>query len=138
MVRLKILIVVMLGIIWSADRAYAAEPTPDVTYNLNFADYPGGPPLPWLAKKGFVPKRDADNQNKVVYSVTDQSLVLETKRQAFGLLLNEDNVINYSKVRIQWGVHAFPPGASVRRSQKRGRSCSTSSSATRSSRAVRC
>jgi hypothetical protein len=79
---------------------------------LSFSDNAGESPLKWLAAKGFAPKRDADNQNKVVYSIADNALVLETKRQAQGLLLNETDVLNYSKVRIEWGVDKFPEGAS--------------------------
>ena len=37
---------------------------------------------------------------------------LETKTHAFGLLLNEMDVRDYSKIRIEWGIDAFPPGAS--------------------------
>jgi hypothetical protein len=84
----------------------------DVTFSLGFADYAGGPPLQWLAQKGFMPKRDAANQSRVVFSGAGEQLGLETRKQAAGLLLNEANVLNYSKIRIEWGVDAFPPGAS--------------------------
>jgi Protein of unknown function (DUF3047) len=83
-----------------------------ITYDVVFSDYLGGSTLQWLAKKGFEPKRDATNKSRVVFSTTGSALVLETKKQAAGLLLNEVNIHTYSKIRIRWGVDAFPPGAS--------------------------
>ena len=83
-----------------------------ITYDVLFSDYVSGSTLQWLAKKGFEPKRDATNGNKVVLSHADKALVLQTKKQAAGLLLSEVNIHIYSKIRIKWGVNAFPPGAS--------------------------
>jgi len=37
---------------------------------------------------------------------------METRSRTFALLLNETDVRDYSRVRIEWGVDAFPPGAS--------------------------
>jgi hypothetical protein len=101
-----------LAVFCPADRGHGAESASDIAYAMSFSDYSGGPALAWLAKKGFAPKRDAANESKVVFSSADQSLVLQTRKQAAGLLLNEANVLNYSKIRIDWGVDAFPPGAS--------------------------
>jgi Protein of unknown function (DUF3047) len=84
----------------------------NVTYDVEFSDYLGGSTLHWLAKKGFEPKRDATNKNRVIISHSGSALVLETKTQAAGLLLSEINVRTYSKIRIKWGVDAFPNGAS--------------------------
>ena len=83
-----------------------------ITYDVFFSDYVSGSRLQWFAKKGFEPKRDATNGNKVVLSHADKALVLQTKKQAAGLLLSEVNIHTYSKIRIKWGVNAFPPGAS--------------------------
>lgn len=112
MVRPFIPAVCVLSLFFIAHSGYCAEPTTDVVYRLSFSDNAGEPPLKWLAAKGFVPKRDADNQSKVVYSVANNALVMQTKRQAQGLLLNEADVLNYSKIRIEWGVDKFPEGAS--------------------------
>jgi hypothetical protein len=112
MVRIFIAILGALLIFLSADRGYGAGSSSDVAYSISFADYTGGPPLQWLAMKGFVPKRDAENQDRVVFSFANKSLVLETRKQAVALLLNEADVVDYSKIRIEWGVDAFPPGAS--------------------------
>lgn len=84
----------------------------DVSFTMSFSDYQGGSALKWLADKGFEPKRDADNQSRVTYSSANGGLVLETRRQAQAVLLHEANVLEYSKVRIEWGVETFPPGAS--------------------------
>jgi hypothetical protein len=79
---------------------------------VSFADYSEGSILQWLAKKGFAPKRDAADPKRVVLSFANKSLVLETKRRAAGLLLNETDVQSYSRIRIAWGVDTFPAGAS--------------------------
>jgi hypothetical protein len=91
---------------------HAAKSAGEIVYDISFAGYTGGPVLQWLAQKGFVPKRDADSQRSVVFSIVDKSLVLETKRRAAGLLLNEKDVLGYSRIKIEWGVEAFPAGAS--------------------------
>jgi hypothetical protein len=83
-----------------------------ITYQVSFSDYVSGSILQWLAKKGFEPKRDTTNRNRVVLSHTGNAFVLETKRQAAGLLLSAVDVHTYSKIRIRWGVNIFPPGAS--------------------------
>ena len=84
----------------------------NITYHIEFSDYLGGSTLQWLAKKGFEPQRDTTNKNRVVISHSGSALVLETKTQAAGLLMSQVDVRTYSKIRIRWGVDAFPPGAS--------------------------
>jgi hypothetical protein len=84
----------------------------NIVYDVQFSDYPGGSTVQWLAKKGFEPQRDAVNKNKVTISHSGSALVLETKTRAAALLLSEVNVRTYSKIRIRWGVDAFPHGAS--------------------------
>jgi hypothetical protein len=82
---------------------------------VDFSGFPGGAVLSWLGGKGFVPKQDAGNARRVVYSATARELTLETRSRAFGLLLNEMDVRDASRVEIEWGVNAFPPGASYER-----------------------
>jgi hypothetical protein len=105
---LAICTLVGAAIIASAPAARAA----DVIYGVDFSGYSGGSVLQWLGSKEFVPKQDASNSRRVVYSVSQGNLVLETRSRAFALLLNETDIRDYSKVRIEWGVDAFPPGAS--------------------------
>jgi len=81
-------------------------------YAIDFSGFGGGSVLKWLEARGFLPKQDAANANRVVYSIARDTLWLETKRRAFGLLLNETDVRDYSRIRIEWGVDAFPQGAS--------------------------
>jgi hypothetical protein len=95
--------------------APAAEPArsaSSVVYGIDFAGFVGGPVLGWLEARGFLPKQDAGNSNRVVYSIARDTLMLETRSRAFGLLLNETDVRDYSRIRIEWGVDAFPQGAS--------------------------
>ena len=83
-----------------------------ITYDVEFSDYLGGSIVQWLSKKGFEPKRDATNKDRVAISHSGHALVLETKTRAAGLLLSKVHVRAYSKIRIKWGVDAFPHGAS--------------------------
>jgi len=107
-------LVVFLAIVSSAIAvcAHPAHSASNVVYSVDFSGFSGGPVLRWLESRGFLPKQDASNSRRIVYSVTRDTLMLETKSRAFGLLLNETDVRDYSRVRIEWGVDAFPPGAS--------------------------
>src|SRR5262245_8623982 len=77
-----------------------ARPAPTALYSVDFEGFPGGTVLKWLTSKGFQPKQDSTNASKVVYFDQGNDLVLETKKRAFGLLLNEADVRGYSKIRI--------------------------------------
>jgi hypothetical protein len=112
MQRLRYLVVAVLFALCPAMVGYGAESAADVTYEVSFSSYTGGPALPWLASQGFAAKRDATNQKSVVFSFADKSLVLETKKRAAGLLLSEKDVLSFSRIRIEWGVDMFPVGAS--------------------------
>lgn len=89
-----------------------ARAADSLIYGVDFSGFPGGSVLGWLGSKGFLPKQDSSDASKVVYSALQERLALETKTHAFGLLLNEMDVRDYSKVRIEWGIDAFPSGAS--------------------------
>jgi hypothetical protein len=81
-------------------------------YSLGFSNFTGGSALNWLEKKGFVPQQDAATESKIQFSISHEALILEAKKRAHGLLLKETNVVGYSRIRIVWGVDAFPMGAS--------------------------
>ena len=93
----------------------SAATAADAVYSLDLTDFAGGSVPQWLRAKGFVPQRDANNAARINLSFADKSLVLQTKRRALGLLLNEVNVAGSSRVNIEWGVDVFPPGASYER-----------------------
>ena len=105
-------LLVLLAVVCSVLAVSAARSAPSVVYSVDFSGFAGGSALKWLESRGFVPKQDASNSRRVVYSVAHDTLMLETKTRAFGLLLNEADVRDYSRIRIEWGVDAFPPGAS--------------------------
>ena len=84
----------------------------DVVFALEFADYKGGSVLDWLKGKGFTPQQDMTDRRKIVLSSSDGALVLEAKSSTLGLLVNETDISGYSRIRIEWGVEKFPPGAS--------------------------
>ena len=83
-----------------------------VTCRSGFFRFSSGSVLQWLAGKGFKTQQDAANAGKVVYTFDKRSLVQETRKPALGLLINEVDIPTYSRIRIEWGVEAFPPGAS--------------------------
>jgi len=105
-------LVICTVVVMSAAFLVATARAAAITYDVIFMDYASGPTLQWLDKKGFEPERDATNSKKVVVSHTGNALVLETRKQAAGLLLSQVQIHTYSTIRIKWGVNAFPPGAS--------------------------
>ena len=92
--------------------AVTSRAADSVAFSIDFSGFPGGSVLNWLESKGFEPKQDAENTGKVVYMITQNDLVLEAKRHAHALLLDDVSVKDYSRLRIEWGIHMFPPGAS--------------------------
>src|SRR5215472_10057976 len=112
--HLELTICVVAALVMAAS-VYPARSTDSLNRGVDFSGFPGGSVLDWLRLKGFVPQRDASNARRVVFFALPNGLALETKTRAFGLLLNEMDVQDYSRVRIEWGVDAFPPGASYER-----------------------
>ena len=102
----------VLALLWPAGERPVAAAESQVAYAVDFNGYTSGSVLAWLHHKGFVAKQDADNQSKIVLSIRNGALVLEAKRRALGLLLNEEDVPGPGRIRIEWGVDAFPEGVS--------------------------
>src|SRR5215468_5334585 len=110
--RWRFSLVLTLALASLAGQRPAAAQDAGVAYSVDFTGYKSGSVLDWLKGRGFVAKQDAGNTGKVVLAVKDDTLVLEAKRRALGLLLNEKDVPGSGRIRIEWGVDAFPPGAS--------------------------
>jgi len=91
-------------------RAYSGDP--NLVYSVDLTDYSGGPVMNWLKGKGFAPEQDMTDQRRIVLTGSDRALTLQAKAPSLGLLVNEVDVPVYSRIRIDWGVQAFPPGAS--------------------------
>jgi len=106
---LAVCTVVSATVIASVRPAQAAD---NVIYSVDFSGYSGGSVLQWLASKDLLPQKDANNGRRVVYSILHNDLVLETRSRAFAVLFNETDIRDYSRIRIEWGVDAFPTGAS--------------------------
>ena len=107
---LAVYTIVVVAVIITA--AYPARAADSVIYGVDFSGFPGGSVLQWLGSKEFLPRQDATNSRRVVYSASQDDLVLEARSRTFAVLLNETDVQDYSKVRIEWGVDAFPQDAS--------------------------
>jgi hypothetical protein len=84
-----------------------AADTPDLAYSVDFSGFPGGAALDWLGAKGFVARQDAGKAGRVTLSVVDDALVLEARRRALGLLINEADVAGATRIRIEWGSTPF-------------------------------
>ena len=83
-----------------------------VVFAFDLTDYSGGPVMSWLKGKGFAPEQDMKNERRISLTGSDRALVMEAKAPALGLLVNETDVTGYSRIKIEWGVQTFPPGAS--------------------------
>jgi hypothetical protein len=84
----------------------------EVVYSIDFSDYSSGPVLSWLEGKALAPEQDIANERKIVLTGAGRALRLEARSHALGLLLGETDIPTYSRIRLEWGVDAFPPGAS--------------------------
>ncbi len=80
---------------------------------IRFSDYETGSEEDWLLGKGFKFEQDARNRKKIDFEVSANGLLIEAKRQAFGILPNETvNLAEFSAIEIDWGINKFPRGAS--------------------------
>ena len=95
----------------------AAADTPDrIVQQIDFSDYAEGPVEDWLQAKGFVFEEDAKRRDRVELDTDGDGLIIENKRKAFGLLMNESiNAPAFKHIEIEWGVNRFPEGASYER-----------------------
>ena len=103
-VRIAFVLSLVCLAVWP--QADAAE-TPDLIYSVDFSGFPGGSVLDWLGTKGFVAKQDAGNAGRIALSVVDGAVVLEAKRRALGLLINETDLPSATRIRIEWGSTPF-------------------------------
>lgn len=87
-----------------------------VTYSIDFSDYESGPIDEWLKEKAFEFQRDARDRKKLHLDVGDEGLILEAKRAMFGMLVNDGvDLEKFTSIRLAWGVHRYPEGASYER-----------------------
>ncbi len=84
-----------------------------LTHIIRFNDYETGSEEDWLQAKGFVFQHDLQKRNFIDLEVTDDSLLIEAKRRALGIMLNETvNVAEFSHIEVDWGVNLFPADVS--------------------------
>lgn len=80
---------------------------------IRFYDYETGSEEDWLLGKGFEFKQDARNRSRINFEVGDGRLVIEAKRRAYGIMLNEAvNIPEFTYVEIDWGINKFPKDSS--------------------------
>ncbi len=86
------------------------------TYLVDFSDYSEGSVESWLQIKGFKFERDAQNRSKIDLDVNEDALILEAKKAVFGILIDEAvDVKEFSRIRIEWGVHKISQGSFIRK-----------------------
>jgi hypothetical protein len=91
----------------------AMPPKGDVIYSLDFAQNSRDDARKWLEKKDFEFKRAAGSQDRLSLTFAKGAMVLEAKDKLFGLIINGKLHLDYpKKIRITWGVDAYPKGAS--------------------------
>lgn len=84
-----------------------------LTHVIRFDDYESGSEEDWLLGKGFQFEQDARYRNRVGFGISDDGLVIEARRRAYAILINESvNISDFTFVEIDWGVNRFPEGAS--------------------------
>ena len=87
-----------------------------VKYAIDFSAHPGGAPHDWLEKIGFKFERGARDPKNLHLDVRDEGLILEAKGPVFGMLVNDGvDLEKFSSIRLEWGVHRYPEGASYER-----------------------
>lgn len=107
------LILVTVAIVLGLVTGQAAADEERLVYVVRFSDYEEGPIDDWLAANGFRFERDARRRDRIDLDVDEDSLVLEAKRRAFGIMSNESvNVPTFTAIEIDWGVTRFPAGVS--------------------------
>lgn len=105
----KILTIVLLCFLSAPVMADSGK----LVHVIVFNDYETGSEEDWLLGKGFQFKQDARDRGRINFEVGDGSLVIEAKRSAYGIMLNEGvNVPEFTYVEIDWGINQFPKGSS--------------------------
>lgn len=105
----KILTIVLLCFLSAPVMADSGK----LVHVIVFNDYETGSEEDWLLGKGFQFKQDARDRSRINFEVGDGSLVIEAKRSAYGIMLNEGvNVPEFTYVEIDWGINQFPKGSS--------------------------
>lgn len=104
-------VILLLSLLVVASSVFA-EPR-NLVHILRFNDYESGSEEDWLLSKGFQLKEGMSDRRRIDLEIGDESLIVEAKRKAFGLMSNETvNISEFSYMEIDWGVNMFPEGAS--------------------------
>jgi len=110
-VRFLLFIVALIGLSLAPARVSAGGGK--LVHVVRFTDYEQGPIDDWLLGKGFRLEEDARRRNRIDLDIGSSGLVLEAKRRALGIMLNESvNVPDFTFIEIDWGVNKHPSGAS--------------------------
>ena len=96
-----------------------ADEESKVVHTVDFSGNHGKKAPEWLKESGYRLARDADDEDRLAFSFNSTSLIIETKRKAFGFAMKEVPELQARKVRIIWGVDRYPVGASWEKGLKR-------------------
>ena len=111
MIRVPVLVSSLLSFVLSCAAISAGQES--IVHVVRFTDYQQGSIDEWLRRKGFQFEQDAKRRDRIDLRAGPNGLVVEAKRRAYGLLINETvDVREFSHVEIDWGVIRHPQGAS--------------------------
>ena len=99
--------------------AVQAADVSQVVHTVDFSGNHGKKAHDWLKESGYRLERDAADEDRLAFSFSATSLIIETKRKAFGHAMKEVPNVQARKVRIIWGVDRYPVGASWEKGLKR-------------------
>jgi hypothetical protein len=113
LVKLAICFSMAVATAAGATEAFVVADSGKLANVIRFSDYQTGSEEDWLQAKGFLFRQDMLKRNFIDLEVTDDSLLIEAKRRALGIMSNETvNVAEFSHVEVDWGVNVFPEGSS--------------------------
>jgi len=69
------------------------------------------PPRKLLDLRGFDLEHDIKNEGVIALAHRDGALHIQTREQAFGIMLHEEDIHGAGRLRLHWGVSDYPEGA---------------------------
>ncbi len=84
----------------------------EVIYTINFEQSSTENARSWLTGDGFNFESGATSQSNLDLYFANNSLVMNTTAEIFGLIIKNVKIEGAKEVRITWGVNSFPKGAS--------------------------
>lgn len=100
-----------------ASAALAQGGGEEPVFHVDFSDYKSDADTvrDWVAAKGFAFEKDAKDEGDISLKFEDASLHVQAETPAFGMIYRKQDIGDVSRIKLEWGVKAFPEGASYER-----------------------